>query len=95
VVIGVLIRQNMGMAKNVLMNFREKIFGDKRNQYQALRDAGFSDVSDAVIWGHSVVQQPVDASTQLINLRAIRQAKPELTLQTATFILNQMQQRHH
>ena len=80
------------MGKKMFENLGQKLLGDKRDQRQALRDAGFVDEADAVAWARSIVGQPVEASTQFINLRKLRQAKSELTLKTATFILNRMKQ---
>ncbi len=79
------------MVKKMFENLGQKLLGDKRDQRQALRDAGFTDEADAVAWGRSIIGQPVETSAQFTDLRKLRQAKSELTLKTATFILNRIQ----
>lgn len=78
------------MAKKLFENLNQKLFGDKRDQRQAIQDAGFDNEAEAVAWGQNVIGRPIEASTQLADLRKLRQAKPELTLKTTTFILERM-----
>jgi len=87
----VLMPQDGVMVKKMFENLGQKLLGDKRDQRQALQDAGFTDEADAVAWGLSIIGQPVETSAQFTDLRKLRQAKPELTLKTATFILNRIQ----
>lgn len=84
----VVMQQDGVMAKEMFKNLRQKLMGDERNQRQALQDAGFAGEADAVAWAQSIIGQSVEESTQFMNLRKLRQAKPELTLKTATFILD-------
>ena len=83
-------QQDGVMAKEMFKNLRQKLMGDERNQRQALQDAGFAGEADAVAWAQSIIGQSVEDSTQFMNLRKLRQAKPELTLKTATFILDRV-----
>ena len=78
------------MVKKIFENLGQKLLGDKRDQRRALRDAGFTDEADAVAWARSIIGQPVETSTHLSDLRKLRQAKPELTVKTASFILDRM-----
>src|SRR5699024_9541120 len=77
--------------KKMFENLGQKLLGDKRDQRQALQDAGFTDEADAVAWGLSIIGQPVETSAQFTDLRKLRQTKPELTLKTATCSLNLIQ----
>src|SRR5699024_3009722 len=81
-------QQDGVMAKEMFKNLRQKLMGAERNQRQALQDAGCAGEGDAAARAQSIIGQSVEESTQFMNLRKLRQAKPELTLKTATFILD-------
>lgn len=70
-------------------NLKHKIGGDKRDQRAALRDAGFADEAEAAAWARGILGQS-ESANEANGIRKIRQARPDLTLRTATYILHQM-----
>lgn len=83
---------NGNMSREHFQNLKHKIGGDRRDQRQAVREAGFADEREAAEWARSVVGQSI-RSTKLADLRKLRGARPDLTLRTATFILHHMRIR--
>lgn len=75
-------------------NWKQKAVGDRRDQRSALRDAGFEDEQDAVLWARQVLHgsgiQPQESTRAVA---ALRRARPELTLRTAMFILRRVTMR--
>lgn len=73
-------------------NLRHKLFGDKRDQQTALREAGFADEAAAAAWARDLVGTPLPSEVEL--LKRIRSARPDLTLATVAYIARQTTARH-
>lgn len=79
---------------SILQNLKYKIFGDRRDQRQAVRAAGFEDERAAAAWADEVVAGMAEANpSQVEVIAALRQADPRLTLATATHLARQRQVR--
>lgn len=79
------------------MNARQlwqKIFGDHRDQREALRQAGFSDEAEATRWALTLLPEGRTRISRGLLARRIRQARPDLTLATAVYITEQTKTRH-
>ena len=76
-----------------LHNLTHKVSGDRRDQREALREAGFADEADAAAWGQGIVGGGGTPATELSDVRKLRQARPDLSLRTATYILHQVRAR--
>ncbi|MEL4356840.1 MULTISPECIES: hypothetical protein [unclassified Luteococcus] len=76
------------MTSDLLLNLKDKVFGDRRDQRQALRDAGFADEATATAWAKNLLADAPEASeVELIG--RIRRARPDLTGRTAAYIARQ------
>lgn len=68
-----------------------------RNRYDpraALRQAGFADEEESTCWLHEVVDARADRPLGKIErVRAVRAARPGLTLTTAVYIVDQAEAR--
>lgn len=73
-------------------NTPRKIFGDHRDQSAALREAGFEDEAAAARWTQGLVG-PAAGASEVESIAAIRRARPDLTLATATYIAHQARTR--
>ena len=71
-----------------------KLFGDRRDQTAALREAGFDDEAAASRWASSLAPEPAQATNEVKLTKLIRQARPDLSLKTATYIARQTKTRH-
>lgn len=72
-----------------LQNFKHKVFGDSRNQRQVITEE-FDSVSEATVWAKQVLNEAkVSLSDRVQALAALRRARPELTLRSADYILDQ------
>ncbi|MGJ9373231.1 hypothetical protein [Nesterenkonia sp. CF4.4] len=75
-------------------NLKHKIFGDRRDQRIAIRDAGFTDEDHASAWAHEALRQAqVSPGHELQAIAALRRQRPDLTLSTARYILHRAQLR--
>lgn len=81
------------MKTGLLQNFKHKFSGDRRDQRNALREAGFADEAEAAAWGRGIVSASGIPATELEAVRKLREARPDLTLRTATYILQQVRTR--
>ena len=79
------------MQNRHLQNLKHKFGGDRRDPRRALREAGFADEAEAAAWGRGIVSDA--GATELADVRTLRQARPDLTLRTATYILHQVRAR--
>ena len=60
----------------------------------ALRQAGFADEEQSTRWLHEVVDARFDRPLgKLERIRAVRAARPDLTLSTAVYIVDQAESR--
>lgn len=73
-------------------NTSRKIFGDHRDQAAALREAGFEDEAAAARWAQGLVG-PAAGASEVESIAAIRRARPDLSLATATYIARQARTR--
>lgn len=80
------------MQNERFQNLKQKIGGDRRDQRQVIREAGFADEGEAAEWGRGVLGDTTH-STEPADLRKLREARPDLTLRTATYILHQVRIR--
>lgn len=80
------------MTPKLLDNLRHKIMGDHRSQPAALREAGFADEAAAAAWARDLLG-PDGGASDLRDLRAIRSARPDLTMRTARYVLQQERAR--
>lgn len=76
-------------------NIARKLFGDRRDKSKALRDAGFTDEAEAAQWAASLNPQPIHDVSEVALTKKIRDARPDLTLATATYIARQTKTRYH
>ncbi|UEJ81913.1 hypothetical protein Bra3105_13805 [Brachybacterium halotolerans subsp. kimchii] len=85
----------MASSRGHLENLRHKLFGDRRDQRWALREAGFEDEADAAAWAHDLLaaQGRGERAGSAEGIRRIRAARPDLTLSTARFIARQTDTR--
>lgn len=65
-----------------------------RGRRAALRQAGFADEEQSTRWLHEVVDARADRPLgKLERIRAVRAARPDLTLSTAVYIVDQAESR--
>lgn len=78
------------MDLSTIMNSKpwRRVFGDHRDQRVALREAGFVDEAQATAWAATVVGDPRPSQVQQI--KRVREARPDLGLRTATYIVRQL-----
>ena len=81
------------MKTGLLQNLKHKFSGDRRDQRKALREAGFADEAEAGAWGRRIVSASGTPATELAAVRKLREARPDLTLRTTTYILQQVYTR--
>ncbi|MBO0596516.1 hypothetical protein I2485_04275 [Nesterenkonia sp. E16_7] len=75
-------------------NLRHMLFGDRRDQRIAIREAGFTDDAEAATWAGGVLHQAqISPSEKLHAMAALRRRRPDLTLATTKYILHQAQLR--
>ncbi|ALC99868.1 hypothetical protein AM609_11075 [Actinomyces sp. oral taxon 414] len=66
----------------------------RRDPRAALRQVGFADEEQSTRWLHEVVDARADRSLgKLERIRAVRAARPDLTLSTAVYIVDQVEAR--
>jgi hypothetical protein len=83
----------MASARGHLGNLRHKVFGDRRDQHRALREAGFADEAQAAAWAQEVLKDSTGRADSLHGVRRIRAARPDLTFSTARYIARQTDTR--
>lgn len=66
--------------------------GDRRDQREVIRGAGFVDEQAAARWAAGLFGP--DENTEAERIRRIRQERPDMGLATARFIVRQYQARH-
>lgn len=71
-----------------------KLFGDRRDQRVALREAGFTDEAKATQWALDLCPEPVSEVSDVELVRRIRRERPDLTGATAAYIARQTRTRH-
>lgn len=81
------------MANGLLQNLKHKFSGDRRDQRKVLREAGFANEAEAAAWGRGIISASGTPATELADVRKLREARPDLTLRTATYILHQVRTR--
>lgn len=74
-------------------NLNQKIVGDRRDQRQAVREAGFADEAEAAAWARSIIGDEGMVDSELASLEKLRDARPDLTLRTVTYIRDQLRAR--
>jgi hypothetical protein len=74
-------------------NSSRKIFGDHRDQAAALREAGFEDEAAASRWAQGLTDTAAPGASEVESIAALRRARPDLTLATATYIARQARTR--
>ena len=67
-------------------NFSRKVFGDHRNKTTALHEAGFDSEAAAAQRASSITAEPLAEVSEPALIKHIHQARPDLTLATASYI---------
>lgn len=82
------------MSNLYLRNLMHKLFGDHRDQRVAVQEAGFENEAGAAAWAGEVLRdEAFEPSSKLAIIAALRRARPDLTLRTATYIAHQYEAR--
>lgn len=75
-------------------NIMRKVLGDRRDKTATLREAGFTDEAAAARWASNLSTEPLSARSEPTLTKQIRQARPDLTLATASYIARQAKTRN-
>lgn len=76
-----------------LANMARKVFGDHRDKTAALHEAGFENEAAAAEWADSLTTDPLAEVTEPSLTKQIREARPDLTLATASYIAQRAKAR--
>ena len=83
------------MANPRLQNFTYKMFGDRRDQRVALRQAGFEDEASAAAWAEEALRDSEGkTSSELQAVARLRRRRPDLTASTATYLVRHYYMRY-
>lgn len=76
-----------------LANLKHKVFGDHRDRTTAIHEAGFANEAAAAEWADSITTEPLAEVTEPALIKQIREARPDLTLATASYITQRAKAR--